>query len=246
VAIGIVMLAALTACVSNSRLQQFELVAHDIGTPRLSDFSEAGASVAGWSLHRADSYPWVRQFFGDKAAWIRYAYSPQSTTPPAAFRAGAPVVMDVISTSDRAAFSTFGLEACYGFHRYQLLDAHRVLLAGGVVGHQLAYRNRADRSTWMVVYWEWPVAAGGQERYERVVLSFKEDEPVWQPPPLPSNRINAAELAISDWLSGSRQIPASPRLREARDFLVGFAQQVITSAVAHQSHAPDGLDEGSA
>jgi exosortase len=236
-AIGIVAAASLMAWISNTRLQQFELVAHDVGTPRLSGLRETAATIPGWSLQEADSYPWARQFFGDDAVWIRSAYSPQRPAPGASVSAAAPVVMDVISTPDRASFATFGLEACYQFHHYQVADAQRVALAGGVVGHLLAYDNPADKSSWLVVYWEWPVLASGHERYERVLLSLKETEPIGHAPVAASGPINAAELAISGWLGGTGKPASSRRLQPASDFLVSFAQQVIMSAAAHEQRA---------
>jgi exosortase/archaeosortase family protein len=245
-AIGIVLVATLAACVLNERLQQYELVAHEMGTPRLSGFSEANASVAGWSLQQSDTYPSIRQFLGDDAAWVRYAYTPQPSVAEATLRAATPVVMDVMNTADRTSLSAFGLEACYQFHHYQIVDAHRVGLAGGVVGNQLAYRNPADNRGWVVVYWEWPIVTGAQERYERVVLSVREDGTIWQAPPLAPGGISAPELAMGDWLSGTSLPPVSPQLSRARQFLVGFAQQVIASSAAHESRAAANSRGGSA
>ncbi|HEY6782246.1 MAG TPA: hypothetical protein VI296_03340, partial [Candidatus Dormibacteraeota bacterium] len=109
------------------------------------------------------------RYFGGSGTWTRYAYvatsTPSDSAPPAA------VTVDVIGTSDLGTFSTYGLEACYGFHNYTLLQTQTVDLGGGLNGKVLRYSVPGTSGYWLGLYWEWPVSVTGGERYQRVVLS---------------------------------------------------------------------------
>jgi hypothetical protein len=224
---------------ANSRMDQYQLLAQDMGTPRLTDLSVAAASISGWSFGQIDSYSWARQYFGPQSSWIRYQYDWQAqAAAPSSFQSGQPVVMDVISTDDLSSFSTYGLEACYQFHNYHVMDARSIDLGGGVMGHALTYYNPSIDSDWIAVYWEWPVLGNGGYRYERVVLNLL--SPAGEhvvAPPLTANLSTEPRLAVNDWLVGSSQARLSPGLASARDFLVGFAQQVVTSTASHPGQA---------
>lgn len=230
----VVLIAAGLGMAANSHMPQYELVAQDLGAPRLTDVSVANAVISGWSLTQTDSYAWARQYFGPQSSWIRYQYDwlPQSTS--SIFQTTQPVVMDVISTNDLITFSTYGLTACYGFHGYRVMDARTVSLAGGVTAHVLTYYNPSIDLDWIAVYWEWPVGGGGGLRYERVILNLL--DPVGEyvvAPPATANLSAEPQLAVNDWLLGSSHGDLSPDLAKARDFLAGFAQQVVTSAASH-------------
>ncbi len=77
----------------------------------------------------------------------------------------------MIGTADLGTFSTYGLEACYGFHNYALQDTRLVDLGGGLNGKVLRYVIPASGGYWLGLYWEWPVTLPGTVRYQRVVLS---------------------------------------------------------------------------
>lgn len=239
VACVVVLLAGTVGMIANSRMTQFQLLAQDIGAPRLTNLSVADASISGWSLGQVDSFTWATQYFGPQSSWIRYQYDWQPQTPAAStFQSGQPVVMDVISTSDLVTFSTYGLDACYQFHNYRLMDARTIDLAGGVTGHALTYYNPSIGSDWIAVYWEWPVVTNGSFSYERVILNLL--NPVGEhlvAPPLNASLTNVPQLAVEDWLFGSSQGHLNPDLETARNFLVGFAQQVVTSAATHPGQA---------
>jgi exosortase/archaeosortase family protein len=235
----VVLLAGVVGMVANSGLAEYELLAQDIGTPRLADLSVADASISGWSLGQVDSYTWAQQYFGPQSSWIRYEYDWQSQTATAStFQSSQPVVMDVISTTDLSSLSTYGLEACYQFHNYHVMDARTVDLAGGVTGHALTYHNPSINSDWIAVYWEWPVLGSGGYRYERVILNLLNPSGEHLvAPPLTANLSTGSRLAVNDWLLGSSQERLSREMTSARDFLIEFGQQVITSAAAHQAQA---------
>ncbi len=239
VACIVVLLAGAVGMVANSRMEQYQLLAQDMGSPRLTDLSVANASISGWSLGQIDSYSWARQYFGPQSSWIRYQYDWQPQTAAASiFQSSQPIVMDVISTDDLSSFSTYGLQACYQFRNYRVMDTRTVDLAGGVIGHAITYYNSSIDSDWIAVYWEWPVLGSTGYRYERVILNLL--NPVGEhlvAPPLSANLSSAPQLAMGDWLLGSSQGRLTPGLATARNFLVGFAQQVVTSAASHPGQA---------
>lgn len=234
-AVVVIVVAAAVGMFGNSRMEQYELLARDLGTPRLSDLSVANAAISGWSLGKVGAFTWAPQYFGPQSSWTRYEYDWQSQPEPASrFQSNEPVVMDVISTKDLSTFATYGLEACYQFHRYRVMDARTIALSGGVSGHVLTYFNPALNSDWIAVYWEWPVVANSGYRYERVVLSLL--NPVGErlvSPPIDSDVKVQPQLAVNDWLLGSFQGRLSPDLASARNFLVAFAQEVVISAAVH-------------
>ena len=92
----------------------------------------------------------------------------------------------MIGTSDLGTFSTYGLEACYGFHSYSLTATNTVDLGGGLDGKVLRYSIPGTGGYWLGLYWEWPVTVPGGERYQRVVLSVDSS--------LTSNEPNAQQL----------------------------------------------------
>jgi exosortase/archaeosortase family protein len=231
----VVIAAAAVGALANASLPQFELLAQDLGTPRLQSFSAAQAAVTGWRVQQTDVYPWVSRYFGPDATWTRYAYAPgaggglQTTSRE-------PVVLDVISTSDLGTFATYGLEACYHFHNYRTLDEHRVDLGGGVTAHSVAYYNPAQRIEWLAVYWEWPVRSARGQRYERLILSTTVAASATDSPANPS-LVRAVGLLISDWIGPSKSSRPDPRLVDSRSFLVTFGQKLVDGLAAHAQTA---------
>jgi exosortase len=169
-ALVMVTVAAVLTMVTNLGMHRYQLLAQDLGPPRLALAEVAGASVSGWTISWKDHYPWATQYFGSEATWDRYLYAPKPGL--ALTSAGAqPVFLDLISTSDLLTFSTYGLDDCYRFHNYDILASDSVDLGGGLTGHQVTYHIRSDNTAWTAVYWEWPVRTPGGDRYERVILS---------------------------------------------------------------------------
>lgn len=238
VSLAIVVAAAALTGVVDAEMRSFELLAHDLGPPRIAASSIANAHLGGWSGRQTAGYPWVQRYFGNDASWNRYLFSRKGIELPADDAAF--VTLDVISTSDLSSFSTYGLEACYGFHRYQILGAQRVELAGGVVGRSIVYQNPKTGITWSAVYWEWPVKVAGAQRYERVVLYLM------QAPTSPNSVsltrgsvISRIQLALADAVGGSVGGLAEPELIQTRDFLIGFAGDLITATGTEQARARD-------
>jgi exosortase/archaeosortase family protein len=217
---------------ADTRMPQYEVLAHDLGPPRLSPLSIVAEPVPGWAVVHTQDYPWVTQYFGAGATWNRYAYFwRQQTTSTDEFRALSPLTLDVISTSDLATFSTYGLIECYRFHHYRLLEDRPVDLGAGVIGHAVVY-ELPSHVNWAAVYWEWPVQQGSRLSYERVVLNLQIfDSTDLSSPQLSSNWLTNLQLSAADWLEGTLQLPLGEdgRTVRTRDFMIGFAREVVTS-----------------
>jgi exosortase/archaeosortase family protein len=235
VALSVVLVGSVVAGFANMQMRDFQLLAQDLGAPRLGELDAQNAKLAGWSLSQTDSYPWVSRYFGSDASWERYAYDTQSgDSNPSPFRSSVPVVLDVISTSDLGTLSAYGLQECYRFHNYKILDAHDVQLAAGVTAHSVVYYNQPDKWNWLAVYWEWPVSTSSGQRYERVVVNMIDPgDTTVSAPPLSVGLANRAQLAVSDWFSDTASQPLPGHLAASRDFLVGFSQEIVRSAANH-------------
>jgi exosortase/archaeosortase family protein len=169
VPLSVLAVASVVAMFANAGMSRFELLAFGLGPSRLAPSTVASAPVSGWTLSEEATYSWAPRYFGTGATWARYAYietsTPTNTAPPAA------ITVDVIGTSDLGTFSTYGLEACYGFHNYSLTSTSTVDLGGGLDGKVMRYSIPGTGGYWLGLYWEWPVSVTGGEQYQRVVLS---------------------------------------------------------------------------
>jgi len=175
VALVLVALATTVGVTANVGMQRYQLLAEDLGTPRLQPATVARASVPGWSLSWSDHYPWVSTYFGPGATWDRYVYASKPAPAGSTATVERPVFLDLISTGDLLTFSTYGLEACYRFHNYEVLNNQAVQLGGGLIGHEVTYHIRPTNQAWTAVYWEWPVHMPTGDRYERIILSVYTD-----------------------------------------------------------------------
>jgi hypothetical protein len=232
-----VVVAAILAGGANAD-RDHELVIADMGQPRLGAFTPALAPVGGWTASLTNSYPWVRQYFGSGSRWNRYTYLSNATTANAA-TAPAYVTVDVISTLDLHTFATYGLEACYGFHNYRLLDTERADLGAGVVAKSITYYNPSTHENWTAVYWEWPIQTDGHEEYERFVLNASSAGAVI-PPPLQASTdpIVALQFALASILQGSAGRIDDPALVSTRDLLVAFGHAIVTSRASAVAEIP--------
>lgn len=243
VALALVVVATfgLTLALVNSGFRSYDLVAGDLGSPKLASFLGHPARVDGWHSRRVAAYQWARRFFGDDSEWFRYAYSWDGGRR-SAFRAGAPVIADVISTSDLGTFSTYGIEACYTFHGFALQDSRQVDLGGGVVGNVLSYWNGSTKSDWTNVYWYWPVKARNGTRYERVNLMLTNSSDsatkVHAPAPSLTRRVG---LSVDDAMRGSTRADRSHRqMRETQAFLVAYAHELVRTQASDSAGGREG------
>ena len=81
-AAGLILAVTTVIAAANAQLRDYELVADELGAPRLQSFLTSPPAPDGWSIREVDSYAWARQYFGRDSTWIRFRYSPAS--PPSA------------------------------------------------------------------------------------------------------------------------------------------------------------------
>jgi exosortase/archaeosortase family protein len=175
VAFALLLAATALATTANAGMQRYLLLAEDLGPPRIAPAAVARASLPGWLVTWSSKYNWVTQYFGSDATWDRYVYAPQPSAEHQAL-ASQPVFLDLLSTGDLFTFSTYGLDACYRFHNYDVIARDDLDLGGGLIGHEVTYHMRSTGATWTAVYWEWPVRTPSGDRYERVILSISTGE----------------------------------------------------------------------
>jgi exosortase/archaeosortase family protein len=227
----LVVIGAATT-LADMRMPQYEVLAHDLGPPRLAPLSVVAEPVPGWAVVHTQEYPWVTEYFGRDSTWNRYVYFwRQQSTATDQFRALSPITLDVISTPDLGTFSTYGLIACYRFHHFRLLEDRPVDLGAGLVGHAVVYAL-PSHVDWAAVYWEWPVQQGSRVTYERVVLNLQIFDSTDLSSPQPTtNWLSNLQLSSAEWLEGTLQLPLNEDQRtvRTRDFMIGFAQQVVGS-----------------
>jgi hypothetical protein len=225
-AVAVVVCIGVLSGVANASLRSFDLVADSLGAPRKADFLTHPSAPAGWRVSRVAQYDWARPFFGDNSKWYRYQLLWDGRTPTD-FQATTTVLADVVSTDDLGAFSTYGIEACYNFHGYNLKSVNTVDL-GGVVAHVLTYRNSTIHSDWTNVYWVWPVKTADGTRYERVNLMMIESASVRLKAKIPSASVaRSLGIQLEDALTGSDSSESGPKLVKTQGFLASFAADVI-------------------
>jgi exosortase/archaeosortase family protein len=127
-------------------------------------FGASSVAVPGFVVSPGEEQRWARRYFGGDSSWHRYRLTP--ATPATRFSVWA----DAITTSSWGALRAHPVIACYRFHDYELLEAERVVIAGGLLADEVVYRH-PDGGTWHVLSWERPVRDdAGALRHERVTL----------------------------------------------------------------------------
>lgn len=238
----LLLLIGAATTLADTRMPEYQVLAQSLGPPRVAPLSVVTQPVSGWAVVHTQDYPWVTEYFGPDASWNRYVYfwrQQSATTDP--FRALSPITLDVISTSDLNTFSTYGLIACYRFHHFRLIEDSPVDLGAGVIGHAVVYAL-PSHVDWAAVYWEWPVQRGSKLSYERVVLNLEIfDSTDLSSPQLSTNWLANLQLTIAEWFEGALQLPVNEdhRTVRTRDFLIGFAQQVVASTATLAHGQPD-------
>jgi hypothetical protein len=128
--------------------------------------------------------------------------------------------MDVVDSRSLASFSQFGLQACYQFHGYRIIESRRIDVGAPAVGQSFTYFNGSTKSYWTILSWVWPVTSVSKNRFERVVLMA-----------------NYADPAVPNDATASRA-QLSLRVQDARSELLMFAHEVITDHASSKVGAP--------
>jgi hypothetical protein len=155
------------------------------------------------------------------------------STAVSEFSANLPITVDVIDTSDRAALNAYGIEECYKFHGYNISGRQSIDLGGGVVGGALTWFSPKTDLTWTTLYWHWPIKTATGTRYERVTLILQDQESnQFTSPPLDTDGLRQLQLDVNDALRGAGSPALQQRLVETRQFMIGFARELISLRTA--------------
>jgi len=232
-AAAVVASVAVAVAVLNSDLRNSDLVATSLGSPRLEAFATAQDKPDGWAPKYQSQYDWSKRFFGADSVWRRYVYTNKLKVDDLAnekLQSNAAMIADVITTSDRAAFSNYGIEACYRFHNFTITKRQSVDLGNGVVGGLLTWHDPSTDSTTTTLYWHWPIKHGSKTRWERMTLLVVDSANLTfsEPTPAPPSLTKEFQLRVGDLIKGEASGAVSQRLVATRQFMVAFAEQMIT------------------
>jgi len=128
--------------------------------------SASSVEIGSWTVGSAEEIAWAKAYYGDDSRWTRFRLSAPPGTPS---KDTVAVWMDDVVVSDRQRLTDFGIEKCYRFHGHSIDAAESITLGHGIVG-RVASVTKSNSSTWLVLWWEWPVDRGGQVWHERVTL----------------------------------------------------------------------------
>ncbi len=207
----VISVAALLG-VLNGGITQYGLVASDMGVPRLAAFTAHPPTLPHWpSPTLIDTYEWTRRFFGNDSTWTRFSMA-SAPTGTAAMTSSVPITADAIATSSLARLETYGVEACYDFHGYDVSDKVEVDLGGGVRGTYLASQKDDASMPYSALFWHWPVVENGKRRFERVTLLLPRDAKTTV---APGDMVTTSERAVDGTVSAHR------------DFLVQVARTIV-------------------
>jgi exosortase/archaeosortase family protein len=221
---------ALGVSVFNGELSSYDRIANSFGQPRLSSFAVSRETPKGWHLaEQPGSFDWTKRFFGQSSKWTRYLYNfPDTTDAAVALRGNVPITADVIETSDRASFSAYGIESCYAFHGYSIHGKQSIDLGSGVSGGLLTWTSNDTALTWTTLYWHWPIKTATGTRYERVTLVMLDSTTnKFSSPKVTTDTARQLQLDINDVLRGVGTPEDRERLLETRQFMIGFARELI-------------------
>jgi exosortase/archaeosortase family protein len=170
----ILTVVGAAVAVADFQMGQFQLLAQDLGPPRVEAFTVADAHIPGWSVATIGSYTFAQLEFGSDSSWHRYLYLPGSAVTSSSSDQATPVTLDVVSTSDLGSFATYTVEDCYHFHDFPVVTQSTASLGGGVVASTIVYEVQGIER-WTAVYWEWPVKTSHGLWYQRIVLNETTD-----------------------------------------------------------------------
>jgi hypothetical protein len=122
----------------------------------------------------------------------------------------------VIRTDDSGSLASYGVEACYNFHGFSQVSSVSEDVGAGVDAKMASFRSPIGGTDWTVLWWEWPYNAGGQTRFERLVL--------------------LAPLAPPDQPGATT---SSATFRAAQSALTGVARQIVGLAMNYPAQTAD-------
>ncbi len=164
--VAAVLSLALVLAVSDAGFAHYDSLVDAFGNPTLGAIDPNVVAVAGWQAAPSIPYGQATSYFGSHGTWDRVAFTavePQGSGPSA-------VYLDVIRTDDPGSLGSYDVESCYNFHGFSQVSLGSSDVGAGVRAKVASYRNPIAGTDWSILWWEWPYDAGGQTRYERLVL----------------------------------------------------------------------------
>lgn len=169
-----------------------------------------------------------RPYYGEDSSWTRYrTWSTADKTDPDRYT----IWVDSVVARDRGKLSDFGVEKCYRFHGHSIDGAEQVALGGGLIGRVISVTRPETGSTWVVLWWEWPVEVDREVRHERVVLFAATGVR-----PEASEASNDAAVSEPLVLLGDG-VPIAPGLRPLVDDMSVHAKRIVTAQVGRLAAA---------
>lgn len=164
--IGVGLALALMLAIPNASFAHYDSLVNAFGTPTLGTVDPGTVSLAGWQGSQAVGFDQATQYFGSNGTWDRVGFGasdPNVTGPNT-------VYLDVIRTDDSGTLASYGVEACYNFHGFAQVASLSADVGAGVDAKLASFRSPIAGTDWTILWWEWPYNAGGQTRFERLVL----------------------------------------------------------------------------
>jgi exosortase len=164
--IGVGLALALMLAIPNSSFAHYDSLVDAFGSPTLGTIDPASVSLAGWQGSQAVGFDQATQYFGSNGTWDRVGFGetdPNVTGPST-------IYLDVIRTDDSGTLASYGVEACYNFHGFAQVASLSADVGAGVDAKLASFRSPIAGTDWTILWWEWPFNAGGQTRFERLVL----------------------------------------------------------------------------
>jgi exosortase/archaeosortase family protein len=157
---------ALVLAIPDASFARYDSLLNAFGSPVLGTIDPNVLTIPDWQSSASSTFDQASSYFGQNATWERVPFSLTSTS------ASGPttVYLDVIRTDDSGTLSAYGVEACYNFHGFSQVSNYSTDVGAGVQAKVASYSSPNGGTDWSILWWEWPFNAGGQTRYERLVL----------------------------------------------------------------------------
>ena len=209
--IAVGLLLGVLLAFPNASFAHFDAVADAFGSPTLGVIDPSAFTVPGWQGSTPVGFGQASQYFGSNGTWDRVGFTAtaQGSVGQGTF------YLDVIRTDDSGSLAAYGVEACYDFHGYSQVESLTADVGAGVAAKLASYRSPIGGTDWTILWWEWPFNAGGQARFERLVL--------------------LAPLNPTDQAGGTTPVST---YEAAQQMLTGLARQIVAQARADVAPTP--------
>ena len=165
--IAVAVALGVMLAIPNAGFAHYDSLVDAFGTPTLGTIDPSAVAISGWASSAPVPFNQATQYFGQSGTWDRLAFSATSASTLAG---PSSVYLDVIRTDDSGTLASYGVESCYNFHGFAQVLTQTADVGAGVAAKMAAFRSPDGSTDWAILWWEWPYNAGGQTRFERLVL----------------------------------------------------------------------------